>query len=160
MGLKIVPVELKAANEFIARLHRHHKPVVGHRFSIGCENDGTLVGVCVVGRPVARMTDQRRIVEVTRLCTDGTPHTCSMLYAAAARAAKAIGYEAIQTFILNDESGTSLLAAGWTDLGLSQGGCWNRPSRGGRRIDQPQQAKRKWGKCLSPSQPGPGRGSL
>jgi hypothetical protein len=39
-----VPLTLKQANTLVDRLHRHHKPVVGHRFSIGAEVDGNLVG--------------------------------------------------------------------------------------------------------------------
>lgn len=149
MSLTIVHVELKDANSFIAAFHRHHKPVVGHRFSIGVEACGSLVGVVVVGRPVARMSDQRNLLEVTRLCTNGEPHACSALYAAAARAGKDMGYHGIQTFILASELGTSLKAAGWLDLGPSSGGDWNRPSRGGRRRDQPEDPKRKYGKALT-----------
>jgi hypothetical protein len=159
--VKIKPCELKDANEFIARLHRHHKPVVGHRFSIAAEEwtirDSEFapnqtyvkrVGVAVVGRPVARMTCQRSVVEVTRLCTDGTKNACSALYAAAARIAKEMGYQLIQTFILASEPGTSLKAAGWECAGGSAGGEWNRPSRGGRRTDQPMEPKVKWVKRL------------
>lgn len=141
--MKIRPCELRDANEFISRLHRHHKPVQGHRFSIACWRD-QMHGVAVVGRPVARMTDQRKVVEVTRLCTDGTRNACSALYSAAARIAKEMGYEAIQTFILATEPGTSLKAAGWECAGPSAGGDWNRPSRGNRRTDQPMEAKSKW----------------
>ena len=146
--MKIRPCELKDANEYIARLHRHHKPVVGHRFSIGVWDGDELRGVAVVGRPVARMTDQRRIVEVTRLCTDGTKNACSALYSAAARISREMGYESIQTFILASELGTSLKASGWQCAGSSSGGDWNRPSRGNRRVDQPMEPKVKWWKPL------------
>lgn len=64
--MRIVPLTLKDANAFVLALHRHHKPVVGHRFSVGCEADGRLVGVAIVGRPVARMTDHTAVAEVTR----------------------------------------------------------------------------------------------
>lgn len=141
-------VELDEANAFIAGVHRHHKPVRGHRFSIGAEKAGKLVGVAVVGRPVARMTDQKHVAEVTRLATDGTKNACSFLYAQAARAAKEMAFTKIQTFILKSEPGTSLRAAGWTCEGTSPGGDWNRPSRGGRRTDQPQEPKVKWSKEL------------
>jgi len=94
------------------------------------------------------MTDQRNTVEVTRLATDGAKNACSFLYAAAARAAQALGYQNIQTFILASEPGTSLIAAGWQCLGPSDGGDWNRPSRAGRRVDQPQEPKVKYGKTL------------
>ena len=33
--LKIIHIELSEANELVSKLHRHHKKVVGHRFSIG-----------------------------------------------------------------------------------------------------------------------------
>src|SRR4051812_39381145 len=71
--LVIRPCELKDANAFITELHRHHKRVQGHRFSQSVWlDDIVLVGVACTGRPVARKTDQRNVVEVTRLCTDGT----------------------------------------------------------------------------------------
>lgn len=144
--LRIRPIELKHANLFISKMHRHHKPVVGHRFSLSAWVGERLCGVAICGRPVARMTDPLKVLEVTRLCTDGTHNACSLLYGAAARAAKAIGYESIQTFILATESGTSLRAAGWNEVAPSAGGTWNRPSRGGRREDQPMEPKVKWEK--------------
>jgi len=122
--VKIVPVELREANAFVAEHHRHHKPVQGHRFSLGLVNgDGELIGVCTVGRPVSRMAG-KGVLEVTRLCTDGTPYACSKLYGAAARVGKDLGYTRIQTFILAEEPGTSLRAAGWQDEGLTEGGQW------------------------------------
>lgn len=48
--LKLKPVSLREANEYVKQRHRHHKPVVGHKFSIGCEADGELVGVVIAGR--------------------------------------------------------------------------------------------------------------
>src|SRR5579859_562950 len=111
--MKIRPCELRDANAFVERLHRHHKKVQGHRFSIGLWDEDKLVGVAIVGRPVARMTDHTKVLEVTRLCTDGTKNACSALYSAAARVGKELGYERIQTFILESEPGTSLIATGW-----------------------------------------------
>jgi hypothetical protein len=147
--MRLVHVELKEANAFVAAHHRHHKPVVGHRFSVGVEREGSLTGVCIVGRPVARGSDQRNTLEVTRLCTDGTSNACSMLYAAAARAGKTLGYLRIQTYILDSEEGTSLKAAGWEFQTFTSGGSWNRDGgRSGRREDQPQCKKARWGKGL------------
>lgn len=142
--MKVVPLTLKQANEVVFDLHRHHKPVVGHRFSIGIEKDGEIVGAAIVGRPVAHMTDQYRVAEVTRLVTDGSRNACSTLYSAAARAAKAMGFDQIQTFILETEPGTSLKASGWEFDGWTDGGTWNRPSRNGRRDDQPLERKQRW----------------
>ena len=129
-----IPLELSAANAFVTLHHRHHKPVQGHKFSIGATLDGQLVGVVIVGRPVARHRDDGLTLEVTRLCTDGTRNACSFLYGAARRAAFALGFERIGTFILSTEPGTSLVAAGWRCLGVRGGGTWSTPSR--PRIDQ------------------------
>lgn len=142
------PCELADANAFISDHHRHHKKVQGHRFSLAAWSGGRLVGVAVVGRPVARNTDQRMVLEVTRLCTDGTRNACSFLYARAASVGKAMGYMTIQTFILQSELGTSLRAAGWKIGNVSAGGTWNRPSRKGRRDDQPHEPKMRYYKDL------------
>ncbi len=150
MTLRIVPLELRELNDLVLRLHRHHKPVQGHRFSIGVMDGDELVGGASIGRPVARMTCQKTVVEITRLVTDGTKNACSILYAAAARVAKDLGYERIQTFILASEPGTSLRASGWIDDGESGGGDWTRISKPNRRQDQPQSPKRRYIKILSP----------
>ena len=86
--MKIKPLTLKQANILVTSLHRHHKPAVGHRFSLGLEKDGQLVGACIVGRPVSREISQYNVAEVTRLVTDGTKMACSMLYGAAARVSR------------------------------------------------------------------------
>ncbi|NVJ13155.1 XF1762 family protein [Myxococcus sp. AM010] len=114
-SLRLVPVTLEQAQSFVDEHHRHHDPAVGHRWSHGLWDEARqrLCGVAMVGRPVARGLCKRRIVEVNRLATDGTPNGCSMLYAAAARAAESKGYFAIVTYTLDSESGASLRAAGW-----------------------------------------------
>lgn len=127
--LRHVTVPLQVANEFVAELHRHHRPVVGHKFSIGAVVGERLVGVAIVGRPVARLRDDGLTLEVTRLCTDGTPNACSFLYGKAARAAFALGYQRIGTYILASEGGASLRAAGWRLLGVRGGGSWSCASR-------------------------------
>ena len=117
MKLVPVPIDLREANMFVAQHHRHHKPVVGHKFSIGAALGDEIVGVVIVGRPVSRHRDDGMTLEVTRLCTDGTRNACSFLYGAAARAAFALGYHRIGTYILKSEPGTSLTAAGWKLIG-------------------------------------------
>lgn len=148
--MTIVPLTLKQANALVGELHRHHKPVHAHRFSIGARKGDKLVGAAIVARPVAHNTPQYEVAEVVRLVTDGTKNAPSSLYGASARAAKAMGFWKIQTFILEDEPGTSLIAAGWEFDGWTDGGDWNRPSRGGRRTDQPQGRKQRWKKILNP----------
>lgn len=144
----MIPLTLKEANDLVSRLHRHHKPAVGHRFSIGVKNGDDLVGAAICGRPVARNTPQYSVLEVTRVVTDGTRNACSILYGAAARAADAMGFDKIQTYLLASEPGTSLIASGWEPEAISPGGDWNTPSRKGRRVDQPMGEKIRWAKVF------------
>lgn len=142
--LRIRSCELRDANAFVAELHRHHKPVTGHRWSCAVvKGSGDVVGVAIVGRPVSRGCNQHTIVEALRVCTDGTPNACSALYGAICRQQRAIGYEKAQTYILASEPGTSLRAAGWHPVALTAGGSW---SWGGRpRTDKaPLCPKVRW----------------
>lgn len=110
---------------------------------------GEWLGVATVGRPVARMGGSpSEVLEVTRLCTDGTPNACSALYAAAGRVGREAGYKRIQTYILADEPGTSLKAAGWVCEGEAGGGQWKHTDGKPRRTDQPTEKKQKWAKAL------------
>ena len=146
-----VPLELREANAFVSQWHRHHKPSQGHRFSVGCvDNAGVVHGAAIVGMPVARLAGAPRdVLEVVRLVTDGTPNACSILYAAAARAGRALGYRRIQTYVLAEEPGTSLLAAGWTCEGEAGGGQWRHTDGKPRRTAQPTGKKNRWAKCLA-----------
>lgn len=127
--LRVVPLTLKEANSFVAKIHRHHGPVLGHRFSLGAQRGDVLCGVAIVGRPVARGLDQRMAVEVTRLATDGTRNACSFLYRAACRAAWALGFLRVYTYTLAEESGSSLRGAGFTAEETTKGGGWSCASR-------------------------------
>lgn len=141
--LQLLPLTLAEANAFVAEKHRHHKPVTGHKFSLGAARNEVLVGVVIVGRPVSRMLDDGETLEVTRLCTDGTRNACSFLYGAAARAAFALGFKRIGTYTLPEEGGASLRAAGWKLIGERGGGSWSRKSR--PRVDaHPTQRKLFW----------------
>jgi len=112
-ALRLVPVSFADACGFVTMWHRHHQPPVGHKFSVGVANGETLVGVVMVGRPVARAFDDGSTLEVIRSATDGTSNANSMLYAAAWRAASALGYRRLVTYTQDGESGSSLRAAGW-----------------------------------------------
>lgn len=97
-------------------------------------------GVAIIGNPVARMLDDGWTAEVTRLCTTGERNACSILYAAAWRACRALGYRRLVTYILDSEPGTSLRAAGWQCVGEAGGGSWGRADR--PRVDKhPTQGK-------------------
>ena len=154
--LFIRPMELADANRLVERLHRHHGPARGHRFSIGLyrptngRTEATLVGCLIAGRPVSRMYNQTTCLEVLRVATDGTPNACSLLYAAAARAAKALGFVRIQTYTLASEPGTSLRAAGWRCEGPAGGGQWGRPGR--PRSTAVPEEKHRWARTFGPKQ--------
>lgn len=142
------PLTLKQANEAIAVWHRHHKPVQGHRFSIGAVVGDEVVGVAVVGRPVARMADPYLTAEVTRLATNGHKNACSFLYSAAARICREMGFLRIQTYILESEPGVTLRASGWRCDGPAGGGQWKHTDGRPRRTDQPTERKVRWSKEL------------
>jgi hypothetical protein len=143
MTLELQPITYREACVFIEEYHRHHKPPQGHLFSIAINDGQRVVGVVMIGRPVARKLDDHWTAEVTRCCTDGTPHVASKLYAAAWRAARAMGYRRMITYILQAEPGTSLIAAGWKELYSTPGRSWSVPSR--PRVDtHPLGQKRLW----------------
>ncbi len=142
MGLRVVPCTIREARAFVAEHHRHHRAPLGGLFAVAVA--GTEVhGVAVIGRPVSRMLDDGYTAEVTRLCTDGHPNACSMLYAASWRAARSLGWLKLITYILASEGGASLRASGWTLVGEAGGGSWSRPGR--PRVDlHPTQMKLRW----------------
>ena len=159
ISFRIRPIELKEANKFINELHRHHKQVQGHKFSIGLYANEKLVGVAVCGRPVSRHLDTGYILEVTRLCTDGTKNACSKLYSACARIAKELGYDKIITYILESETGHSLKATGW-ECEAKGVGAKSWVGKGRPRTDTvvdmfgevkkyPNELKQRWSKKLN-----------
>ncbi|MBB2918310.1 XF1762 family protein [Cupriavidus alkaliphilus] len=143
MTLQIVPITFAEACAFVARHHRHHRPPAGCKFCVAVAAGERIPGVALVGRPVSRTLDDGWTLEVNRLCTDGQRNACSMLYAAAWRAAKALGYRKLITYTLPYEGGASLRAAGWRLVGSAGGGSWHCPSR--PRVDtHPTQEKLRW----------------
>lgn len=164
LWLAIKPIELREANKFIIELHRHHDKVQGHKFSLGCFNEEKLVGVAVCGRPVSRKLDNGRTLEVTRLCTDSTKNVVSKLLSACKRTAEAMGFEKIQTYILENETGISLKASGWYCEDDNCGGkAWN--SSGAivrtdftetlfeKKKKYPNMKKQRWVRWLNNSKP-------
>lgn len=136
--MKAVPLDLKEANAFVEKLHRHHLPVYRDKFRIGCaDEDGKLIGVIQVARPVSRYLDDGNTLEVVRCCSDGTYNVCSFLYSKAARVTKELGYTRIITYILKSEIGTSLKASGWKLEDEScGGGSWDKPGRPRELVSQ------------------------
>jgi len=131
VSLHLVPVTFSEATGFVSEWHRHHRPPTGHKFSLGvADDDGVLRGVAMVGRPVARHFDDGLTLEVNRTATDGTGNANSMLYGAAWRASKALGYQRLITYTQAGETGSSLRAAGWKVVAeLAERKGWSVPSR-------------------------------
>ena len=144
--MEIRPITFKEACAFVSLYHRHHKPTVGCKFSIGVYDNGTLVGVAICGRPVSRYLDDGLTCEINRLCTDGTYNACSMLYGACCRVAKAMGYKKIITYILQSENGASLKASNFTCEGTAGGTKWTGVRDKGQDI--PAEMKTRWVKEL------------
>lgn len=141
--MTIVPMTLREARAYVDEVHRHHRAPQGGLFAIGAAEGDKVIGVVIVGKPVARMLDDDYTCEVTRLASDGSRNACSMLYRAAWRAARAMGYRRLVTYTLATEPGTSLLGAGFKAVGEVRGRSWHTPSR--PRVDtHPTEDKIRW----------------
>lgn len=144
----LVPISIKAANEFVARIHRHNKPVKVARFACAVADEhGAVRGVAIAASPSARPLCDGFTIEIARVATDGARNACSMLYAACARAARALGYRHVITYTLLSEPGSSLRAAGFSLETSSAGGRpWTSNTRR-HRNDQPisMELKNRWG---------------
>jgi hypothetical protein len=143
--LNLHPITIGDACILVKRHHRHHKPPQGALFAIGASSGDSEepCAAVIVGRPVARMNDDGWTCEVIRLVSDGSRNSCSMLYRAAWRAAKSMGYRRLITYTLPEEGGASLRGAGFTLIGERGGGSWSRKAR--PRVDKaPLQKKLAW----------------
>jgi hypothetical protein len=138
----IRPITIRAASAFVDATHRHHGSPQGGNFAVSLMDAERLVGVAIVGRPVARLLDDGLIAEVTRVATDGTPNACSMLYGACRRITFSMGYRRLITYTLATEPGTSLRAAGFVEKSVVPGRSWTR--RGRPRADRLIVQKRRW----------------
>lgn len=147
MAPMIRPCTVKEARRRVSEWHRHLPILVGGLFAASVVDDGKCVGVAVAGNPSRSWQGTGRIV-ISRVATQGAENACSMLYGALCRAAKALGYREAWTYTLPDESGTSLRAAGFMDMGLTDGGEWDRPSRA-RAPAVRSEPKRRWLRRLS-----------
>lgn len=144
MRIEHCVIPFKEACEFVALHHRHHKPPQGHKFSIGAKINGTLVGIIIVGRPVARNEDNGFTLEVTRLCTLQQKNINSFLLGKAAAAVKALGYKKLITYTLDSESRISPAAAAFQPVAEIQGRLWHKNGYDGRGYN-----RIKWQKILN-----------
>lgn len=141
--MKIVPINLKEANAYVTKYHRHHKACIGCKFCLGCVDDkGELIGVAICGRPVSRYYDNGLTLEINRLCTDGSMNACSKLYSACVRTAKEMGYKKVITYTLQSENGSSLRASNFKFDGIAGGKQWTGCRR--RNNGVPQELKKRW----------------
>ncbi len=140
--MKCIPVTLKEANKFVTSFHRHLKATRGGRFAIGADQNG-LVGVAIVGRPIARMLDDGTTAEVTRCCVleNGPKNICSFLYGRCWRIWQQMGGLKMVTYTLSTDSGSSLKGAGWNPAQITEGNKWTRKNRS--REWQPIYGQRK-----------------
>ena len=153
--LEIRPVSFSTARAFVLQYHVHCPPPVAWRFGMSVWNGSQMIGVATVGNPVARAFNRRGIVEVNRLCVRrDIPallrwNAASMLYGRCARTAEQSGWHRIITYTREDEDGTSLRAAGWTEEGPAGGGGWHRAARA-RANRNAFIRKTRWSRMLRP----------
>lgn len=114
--MRIVPLILREANDFVEQWHRHSSRTSndGGKYAIGLEHDGVLVGVAIVGRPIAQLLQVEGAAELLRLCTSPT---CpkgggSKLHARARRIWQLMGGTKLHTYTLAKESGATMRGAG------------------------------------------------
>jgi hypothetical protein len=111
--LRLRPSSKHECNRHIRKHHAHHGAVGGGKVFIAALDGDRLCAVVVAENPKARMLQDGYTFELTRVCTDRTPHAASMLIAAATRAAFAMGVTRCVSYVLTHELGISYLAAGW-----------------------------------------------
>lgn len=154
-NLTLKPVSFRDAKEFVDAHHRHCPGPRGWRYGAAIRNGSELVGVIMVGRPVARMIDGNTTVEVNRLCVrdDLNPdlvwNACSQAYGWAAREAESRGFSKIITYTMDEELGVTLRAAGWRVDGRTRGRQWSSPGRQRAHLASTPD-KLRWARDLKP----------
>lgn len=131
--MKFIPLTLRQANDFVEQHHRHSSRTSndGGKFAIGLLSGGQLVGVAIVGRPIARLLQDETTAEVLRCCVspDAPKGSCSKLYARCAQIWRLMGGVRVVTYTLQRESGASLRGAGWQVTADIHGEQWHRANR-------------------------------
>lgn len=128
---EVVPLPITRARDFVKRFHRHNEAPRWHKFSIGLAMDNQLVGVVMANTPIARHRDDGLTLEINRCCVlPGIRNACSILIGRAIKCGRAMGYRRFITYTLENESGSSVLAAGFTHAGMTQPSKgWSNKSR-------------------------------
>jgi hypothetical protein len=149
--LTIAPCTVKDGMRRVKQWHRHLPELQGGLFAVQVLNGADCVGVGIAGNP-SRVQQGKGHIVISRVATPGAENACSMIYGALCRAAKALGYSKAWTYTLPEESGTSLRAAGFMDMGFTDGGEWSRPSRQ-RKTAVRSEPKRRWLRVLKQTMP-------
>ncbi len=143
--MKIIPISLKDANAFVANFHRHNGKVTGAKFAIGLDEEGELIGVAIAGRPVARLLDTGKTIEISRVCVkEGHKNANSKLYGRMKRICQLMGYETILTHTLKSEKSSSLKAIGAKPVAEVKHREWSRNSRRRRSQKIYSETKLRW----------------
>lgn len=156
--LRIVPLVLREANDFVERWHRHSSRTSndGGKFAIGLTYRGEMVGVAIVGRPVARLLQIEGAAELLRLCTSpaAPKGSGSKLYARARRIWQLMGGTTLHTYTLQRESGATLRGVGIHEPAAEiDGQQWTRPNRPRDEKDIYDEPKLRWSETLPEVEP-------
>lgn len=142
--LRILPVSLRQAAEFVQEHHRHHDMPQGGLWALALLRDDDLVGVAIAGRPVSRILQRQGACEIIRVCVlPEIPNGCSKLIARVRRVAQAMGYVKCVSYTLAEEDGASLRGAGFEAKGRTKGASWDRGKRP-RTDHHPTGPKTRW----------------
>lgn len=131
----IAPTTRDEANACVELWHSHNDPVRSHRFACAALVAGAVVGVVIVGNPIAAEFQKvATIFEVLRLADQaGAPlHVASRLLGAARRAALEMGYRRGVSYTRIDEPGTCYRASGWWPTARVEGREWNTGNKATR----------------------------
>jgi len=147
--VRVVPLTFPRANECVTLWHRHHSalPSGFAWFCLGAVVNEKLCAAAICGRPTNRNNDDGQTIEVLRLAGDGTANVCSALYGAAKRVAKEMGAARIITYTLDEESGSSLMGAGWNREKDNIKSWWMHDGSRTAAVDRPHMkaTKVRWG---------------
>jgi hypothetical protein len=148
---RIVPLTLREANDFVEAHHRHSARTSndGGKFAIGLEWDGELVGVAIVGRPVARLLQRPGTAELLRCCVKvGAPTGAGKtLNSRCKRIWQLMGGTRLVTYTLASETAGSITGAGFVWEAKVKGRKWNGDKNGDRAIAE--EDKNRWGAQLA-----------
>jgi hypothetical protein len=134
VNLYVVPISARQANDYVRVFHRHNQPVLACICQLAVADDNGLIhGVAIISIPTARMLDDGYTAEVLRTCTDGTQNVNSMLYGAAWKVVKSLGYRRLVTYTQCAETGSSLRAAGFVRVAFLRA----RPGWNGYKTSRP-----------------------